>query len=74
MAAKPVRCVIFDLDGTLLDTEGLATEAMNEVVAPFTRERCTWALKKKLLGRKGLGEDGVYLTSCHPQGLLGAEA
>ena len=56
--ARQARAVLFDLDGTLLDTEPLSTEAINKAVAPHTQKRCDWELKKKLLGRKALGENG----------------
>lgn len=46
--------VIFDLDGTLLDTEALSTRAMNQVLRRFGEGfQVDWALKKKILGMRG---------------------
>eukprot|EP00041_Stephanoeca_diplocostata_P029055 m.847673 g.847673 ORF g.847673 m.847673 type:complete len:296 (+) comp23486_c0_seq1:72-959(+) len=56
--ARNIRAVIFDVDGTLLDTEGLSTIAINKSVAHLTTQECDWSLKKKLLGRKTLGPEG----------------
>jgi beta-phosphoglucomutase-like phosphatase (HAD superfamily) len=43
--------VVWDLDGTLLDTEILSTQALNQCLEPFNAH-CDWILKKKLLGRR----------------------
>ena len=62
-AARPAfptraRAVLFDLDGTLLDTEPASTEALSAISAEFGGNACDWELKKALLGRKALGPDG----------------
>jgi pseudouridine-5'-monophosphatase len=44
--------VLCDLDGTLLDTETLSTQALNEVIGKWGKV-CDWTLKKRLLGLKG---------------------
>eukprot|EP01090_Pellita_catalonica_P000240 TRINITY_DN10168_c0_g1_i1.p1 TRINITY_DN10168_c0_g1~~TRINITY_DN10168_c0_g1_i1.p1 ORF type:complete len:238 (+),score=38.27 TRINITY_DN10168_c0_g1_i1:29-715(+) len=49
---KSVEAVIFDLDGTLLDTEPLSTQAIREVIEPLGGS-IDWNLKKKLLGLRG---------------------
>jgi pseudouridine-5'-monophosphatase len=41
--------VIFDLDGTLLDSEDLYTEAANRVLQRFGK-RMTWELKQRVMG------------------------
>jgi len=48
MLPKP-KAVIFDLDGTLLDTEPLYTQATQQVVAPFGKT-FTLSLKRKIMG------------------------
>ena len=50
---KPVRAkaVVWDLDGTLLDTETLSSRALQQVLDPFDKQE-DWDLKKKLLGRR----------------------
>jgi pseudouridine-5'-monophosphatase len=49
LARRP-RCAIFDLDGVLLDTEPLYTEAIAEVAARFGRVY-DWSLKRDCIGR-----------------------
>jgi pseudouridine-5'-monophosphatase len=44
------RCVIFDLDGVLLDTEPLYTEAIARVAARFEKTY-DWSLKRECIGR-----------------------
>ena len=59
-----IDAVIFDLDGTLLDTEALSDKAMLAVLEPWLDEtvkeecqadshRLPWALKKQILGLRG---------------------
>ncbi len=48
MLAKP-GAVIFDLDGTLLDTEPLYTQATQQIVEPFGKH-FDLALKQKIMG------------------------
>jgi pseudouridine 5'-phosphatase len=45
-----LRAVIFDLDGVLLDTEPLYTQATQQVLSPFGKEY-TWELKMQMMGR-----------------------
>ena len=44
------RCAIFDLDGVLLDTESLYTEAIAQVAARFGKVY-DWSLKRDCIGR-----------------------
>src|SRR5262245_22967105 len=44
------RCAIFDLDGVLLDTEPLYTQATAEVAARFGRVY-DWSVKRECIGR-----------------------
>lgn len=50
--ANNVSAVIFDLDGTLLDTENIATEAINAVLEPHGGHILTWDVKEKILGMR----------------------
>jgi pseudouridine-5'-monophosphatase len=45
--------VIFDLDGVLLDTEPLYTEATQRIVAPFGKV-FDWSTKRHMMGRDAL--------------------
>jgi pseudouridine-5'-monophosphatase len=47
---RPVTHAIFDLDGVLLDTEPLYTQAMAVVAARFGK-RYDWSVKGQLIGR-----------------------
>ena len=44
--------VIFDLDGTLLDTEPVYTWATRKVLEPFGKDY-SWELKQQMMGRDG---------------------
>ncbi|RWS19888.1 pseudouridine-5'-phosphatase-like protein, partial [Leptotrombidium deliense] len=46
---KPVTHVVFDLDGTLIDTETCYMNAVNRVINPCGKE-LTWELKSRLVG------------------------
>lgn len=72
---KAIRAIIFDLDGTLLDTESLSCRAVVESFATtgFTipeevlatlREGgllLPWELKRRILGLRG---SGMYVSLC----------
>src|SRR5262245_22175493 len=49
LLATPPECVLFDLDGTLLDTEPLYTQATQLVVAPYGKA-FDWSIKKHVVG------------------------
>jgi pseudouridine 5'-phosphatase len=51
--ADSVTHVIFDLDGVLLDTERLYTQATQQVVAEFGKT-FDWSLKARMMGRAEL--------------------
>jgi len=69
MGTKTIKAVIFDMDGTLLDTESLADKAILQALfdgsdlsclpesirskAPYTDWRLDWELKKQILGLRG---------------------
>lgn len=56
------RAVLFDLDGVLLDTEPLYTEATQAVVGEFGK-RFEWSLKRELIGTSE--ENGARLVCEH---------
>jgi pseudouridine-5'-monophosphatase len=58
MPALP-KAVLFDLDGVLLDTEPLYTEATQSVVAEFGR-KYTWDIKRRIMG--GTAEKGAEVV------------
>lgn len=53
-AKTSIKAVIFDLDGTLLDTETLASQAIEQVLSDIgCTKPYTWELNKQLLGLRG---------------------
>ena len=52
------RHVLFDMDGVLLDTEPLYTEAYDRVLAPFGAS-LDWELKTRMMGRPALHSAGL---------------
>eukprot|EP00727_Mastigamoeba_balamuthi_P001077 m51a1_g10967 hypothetical protein (605) ;mRNA; f:250484-253352 len=54
-----VEAVLFDLDGTLVDTETISTKVINDILAPFNKT-CNKDLKKRLLGQRA--EEWTHLV------------
>jgi pseudouridine 5'-phosphatase len=51
--ARPAAAVIFDMDGVLLDTERLYTEATQQIVARFGKT-FDWRVKADMIGRPAI--------------------
>ena len=45
---RNISCLIYDMDGLLLDTEGIYTEVTQQIVGEYGKF-FDWAIKKKLL-------------------------
>jgi pseudouridine-5'-monophosphatase len=58
--SRPVRCVIFDLDGVLLDTEHFYTEVTEEICRGYGKT-FDWSIKRNMIGRPSL-ESARYLV------------
>lgn len=58
---SPVRAVLFDLDGVLLDTEPLYSEATQAIVSGYGKT-FEWSLKQEMLGRSDV-EGAALLVS-----------
>lgn len=58
--SRPVRCVIFDLDGVLLDTEHFYTEVTDEICRQYGKV-FDWSIKRNMIGRPSL-ESAQYLV------------
>lgn len=56
---KPVRCVIFDMDGVLLDTESLYTQVTHSIAAEHGKVY-DWSIKGDCMGRPAL-DSAEYL-------------
>ncbi|KDN45471.1 HAD-like protein [Tilletiaria anomala UBC 951] len=44
-----VKAVLFDMDGLLIDSEGVYTQVVNDVLRPYGKEQ-TWEIKAHLMG------------------------
>lgn len=58
--SRPVRSVIFDLDGVLLDTEIFYTEITREIVGRFGKT-FDWSIKRHMVGRPAI-DSARYLV------------
>ena len=47
---QKISCLIYDMDGLLLDTEGIYTEVTQDIVGEFGKV-FDWSVKKKIIGR-----------------------
>ncbi|KAH3761453.1 HAD-superfamily hydrolase [Pelomyxa schiedti] len=72
MRLRRARAALFDMDGTLLDTEPLSTLAINRVIEPFGHT-CDPALKAKLLGKPKDVWSHLVIDELSLHGKLGAE-
>jgi len=50
MPNRPITHVIYDMDGTLLDTEGFYTEATETIVAQYGKH-FDWSIKAQMMGK-----------------------
>ncbi|CAO1618353.1 unnamed protein product [Parajaminaea phylloscopi] len=62
---QPVRAVLFDMDGLLIDSERLYTDVVNDVLRPYGKEQ-TWATKQKLMGRPERDATEILLGDLWP--------
>lgn len=57
-----VQAVLFDMDGVLLDTEKLYTEATRQVLAPYGKQ-IDWSIKAQMMGRAPLHSARVLIEA-----------
>eukprot|EP01100_Stratorugosa_tubuloviscum_P012771 TRINITY_DN6160_c1_g1_i1.p1 TRINITY_DN6160_c1_g1~~TRINITY_DN6160_c1_g1_i1.p1 ORF type:complete len:244 (-),score=123.05 TRINITY_DN6160_c1_g1_i1:76-747(-) len=53
MSFRPIKAVIFDMDGLLLDTEGVYTKVTQQIVSRFGKN-FEWSLKQRMMGQKAI--------------------
>lgn len=67
-----IRAVLFDMDGLLIDSEGIYTTVVNEILAPYGKEQ-TWEIKANLMGKPEREATLTLLSSLWPPTAPGQE-
>ena len=70
--SRPIQAIVFDLDGTLLDTEGTSTQATEIALAPYTDRKIDWAIKEQILGLRSEEWSKILVEKFQLQGSLSA--
>jgi pseudouridine-5'-monophosphatase len=57
-----IKCIIYDLDGLLLDTEPYYTQ-VNQIIAARFGKHFDWSIKSKMIGLRAIESAGVLIES-----------
>jgi len=57
-----ISCLIYDMDGLLLDTEGIYTEVTQQIVGEYGKF-FDWSIKKKIIGRRSIQAAEIIVES-----------
>ena len=57
-----ISCLIYDLDGLLLDTESIYTFVTQQIVSKYDKV-FDWSIKKKIIGRRSLQAAEIIIES-----------
>jgi len=57
-----ISCLIYDMDGLLLDTEGIYTEVTQQIVGEYGKV-FDWSIKKKIIGRRSIQAAEIIVES-----------
>ncbi len=57
-----ISCLIYDMDGLLLDTEGIYTEVTQQIVGEFGKV-FDWSVKEKIIGRRSIQAAEIIVES-----------
>ena len=57
-----ITCIIYDMDGLLLDTEGIYTEVTQEIVSEYGKV-FDWSIKEKIIGRRSIQAAQIIVES-----------
>ena len=57
-----ISCLIYDMDGLLLDTEGIYTEVTQQIVGEYGKF-FDWSVKEKIIGRRSIQAAEIIVES-----------
>jgi len=57
-----ISCLIYDMDGLLLDTEGIYTEVTQQIVGEYGKV-FDWSVKEKIIGRRSIQAAEIIVES-----------
>ena len=57
-----ISCIIYDMDGLLLDTESIYTEVTQDIVSEYGKV-FDWSIKKKIIGRRSIEAAKIIVES-----------
>ena len=57
-----ISCLIYDMDGLLLDTEGIYTEVTQQIVGEYGKV-FDWSVKEKIIGRRSIQAADIIVES-----------
>ena len=57
-----ISCLIYDMDGLLLDTEGIYTEVTQQIVGEYGKV-FDWPVKEKIIGRRSIQAAEIIVES-----------
>ncbi len=60
--SQKISCLIYDMDGLLIDTEGIYTEVTQQIVGKYGRV-FDWSLKEKIIGRRSIQAAKIIVES-----------
>ncbi|CBQ70060.1 related to GS1 protein [Sporisorium reilianum SRZ2] len=60
-----IKAVLFDMDGLLIDSEGIYTKVVNDILRPYGKEQ-TWEIKANLMGKPEREATLTLLSSIWP--------
>ncbi|SNX87376.1 related to GS1 protein [Melanopsichium pennsylvanicum] len=60
-----IKAVLFDMDGLLIDSEGIYTKVVNDILLPHGKEQ-TWEIKANLMGKPEREATLTLLSSIWP--------
>ena len=60
--SRNISCLIYDMDGLLLDTENIYTEVTQQIVGEYGKVY-DWSIKGKIIGRRAIQAAEIIVES-----------